>query len=376
MTREEVKKWKQQKKKINDSESSVEDDYSSEEKEAPAAIIQQIADENTKVTTHDGVISRMFNINEADIVVIKDKNNDYWYKAKDICNLLQYVNSRDAIKKHVDKEYKKSLADIGVAICDTLKIDPQTIFIDDTGVWFLIARSKKKEAAVLWRKVTKEILPKLFATGTYTLPPKQTDIERLQKSFYDDAYLSDYFNNPVVYFAYIGMYDGKHKLKWGFSTNFARRDLDEHRSDFKLFNVMGIWKTMAYKTVEDKIKINFISKNMVTPLIIKKQIKKGTTTSTKKEIVTLNEINNLDYCLNMIENVVKSTILPQENEYMEKIKELEYENLQIKYESAIKDIKRMEENLNDLRNANNHLTDLVNQLKGNINDLRNKNKLD
>jgi len=98
---------------------------------------------------------------------------------------------------------------------------------------------------------------------------------------------------------------------------------------------MGIWKTMAYKTVEDKIKTNFESKNMITPLKIQKKNKKGTIISNKKEIVTLDEINNLDYCLNMIENVVKTTTLPQELEYIDKIKELKcnhkYEILEIKY---------------------------------------------
>lgn len=43
-------------------------------------------------------------------------------------------------------------------------------------------------------------------------------------------------------------------MKWGNSINFARRDLDEHRKDFKKFNVMGIWKTLAYQVVEDKNK--------------------------------------------------------------------------------------------------------------------------
>jgi hypothetical protein len=60
-------------------------------------------------------------------------------------------------------------------------------------------------------------------------------------------------------------------MKWGNSKNFVRRDLDEHRKDFKIFNVIGIWKTLAYETVEDKIKINFESKNIITPLKLTKK---------------------------------------------------------------------------------------------------------
>jgi len=62
---------------------------------------------------------------------------------------------------------------------------------------------------------------------------------------------------------------------------------------------------------------------MITPIQIKKKVKGKIVTSNKTEIVTLNEINNLDYCLNMIESVVKNTTLPQEQEYKEKIKSME-----------------------------------------------------
>jgi len=55
------------------------------------------------------------------------------------------------------------------------------------------------------------------------MPAKKSDIERLNKSFYNENMLSDYENNPVVYCSYIGEYNGKHKIKWGYSTNFAKK---------------------------------------------------------------------------------------------------------------------------------------------------------
>jgi len=78
----------------------------------------------------------------------------------------------------------------------------------------------------------------------------------------------------------------------------------------------------------------------------------------------LNEINNLDYCLNMIENVVKTTILPQEEEYIDKIKTLtlEKELIEIKHQKNI------------LEEKNKHLEEMNKQLKDNINDLRRKVK--
>ncbi len=66
---------------------------------------------------------------------------------------------------------------------------------------------------------------------------------------------------------------------------------------------------------------------MITPLVIKKKTKKGIVKSTKKESITLNEVNNLDYCLNMIDSVISTTTLPMEQKYQTKIKELETKNI-------------------------------------------------
>ena len=103
---------------------------------------------------------------------------------------------------------------------------------------------------------------------------------------------------------------------------------------------------------------------MITPLEIKNKTKTGTKVSRKKEIITINEINNLDYCLNMIESVIKNTKLPQELEYKEKIKDLEnlhnYKIIEVKYENALKTIEDLRNNLKDLRETN---TDLKLQLK-------------
>jgi len=253
------------------------DDESEEMDVKPKAIIQKkiIGKDTTIEVLENGIISKMFKIEDIDILVIRDKDKNYWYKGKHLCDILLYKNTTDALIRHVSKEYKKSYADMGVGKHDGLKIDPQTVFTDDRGLFQLVSRSKKETAIELWRKITKEILPTLFATGTYTLEPHKTDIDRLNKSFYDDNMLSDYWNNPVIYLSYIGKYKGEHKMKYGYSTNFVRRDLDEHRKTFNIFNIMGIWKTLAYKLVEDKIEANFTSKNMIKPLEIIQNTKKG-----------------------------------------------------------------------------------------------------
>lgn len=263
------------------------------------------------------------------------------------------IDTKGALQRHVNENYKKSYADMGVLEIDTLKIDPQTVFIDDSGLFQLISRSKKSQAELLWRKITKEILPTLFRTGSVSLPLNESEIERLNKSIYNDVLLSDYEGFPVVYLAYVGLDEGKHKMKWGLSTDFKRRELDEHRKDFNTFIVKGIWKTMAYKSVEEKIGTNFESRNMKTTMKLTKFVKNKKVTTNKTEIIALDAVNNLDYCMKMIDDVVKKTIYPQELEYIEKINKLEndnkYEILKVKYEGALKQIKSLEENISNLK---------------------------
>lgn len=270
--------------------------------------------------------------------------------------LQKYTNTKAALINNVNDKYKKSYKKLRVNLTDPQKIHPQTIFVDSSGLFQLISKSKKPEAVKLWELITKEVLPTLFATGSYSLPAKKTDVDRLNKSFYDDNMLSDYKNKLAIYLAYIGKYKGKHVLKFGKTNDFVKRDLQQHRKMYKKFNVIQIWETLANDLVEEYIKTNFASKGMLTALT-KKELGIECKEASKRELVILNEVNDLDYCINMIENVVTDTILPQKNKYKDEIRNLkhQYEILEIKYNAEQKYIKRLEkdnehlqENIKDL----------------------------
>lgn len=297
----------------------------------------------------------IFNYNDNEVIIVMDKNARPWCKAKDIATILGYSKTKDAISTNVSNKNKKSYKNMGKVLnVPDIEIDPQTIFINQQGVLELIFKSRKPSAYKFFSWLVDKILPKLITEGMCTIAAKDSLMERLTNDFYKDQQLSDYENFPVVYFAYVGIHNGEHKLKWGHSKNFVRRELDEHRKDFETFNVIGIWKTLAYETVEDKIKINFDSKNMITPLQLKKRTKKGIALSTKREIITLSDIGELNYCLSMIEHVVKHTSSPQELEYQMKINECnhKYEILNIKYEHILEQKKLLEKNIEILQESN------------------------
>ena len=89
-------------------------DDSDEEKEQarPKRMIEKIIDNDTKIVTNDDMMSKVFKYDEADVLVIKDKKGDYWYKGKDIATILEYTDTKGALKRHVSEEYKKSFADM------------------------------------------------------------------------------------------------------------------------------------------------------------------------------------------------------------------------------------------------------------------------
>ena len=55
----------------------------------------------SKKKDFDGILGK-FNYLDSDIVIIKENDDEYWLKAVEIAKLFGYVNTNNAIKKHVD----------------------------------------------------------------------------------------------------------------------------------------------------------------------------------------------------------------------------------------------------------------------------------
>lgn len=115
-----------------------------------------------------------FDFNGHGIRVITNEENQVFFVAKDVCDVLNYSNSRDAIAKHCKKE--------GVAICDTPTesgIQQMTI-INEGNLYRLVLKSKKKEAEKFESWVCDEVLPTIRKTGKYdATQPKVMSIEEL-----------------------------------------------------------------------------------------------------------------------------------------------------------------------------------------------------
>lgn len=102
----------------------------------------------------------VFNYNGNNVrTVIIDGN--VWFVAKDICDVLDISNSRDAISE-LDNDEKNT-----VAINDGNRGNPNTSIISESGVYALVFKSRKPEAKNFSRWVRHEVLPAIRKNGVY-----------------------------------------------------------------------------------------------------------------------------------------------------------------------------------------------------------------
>ena len=98
------------------------------------------------------------NENEVRIVM---RNDEPWFIAKDVCNILEIKNSRDTLNKCLDEDEK------GVDIIYTPGGNQEMTIVSEAGLYSLILRSRKPEAKAFKRWVTHEVLPSIRKHGAY-----------------------------------------------------------------------------------------------------------------------------------------------------------------------------------------------------------------
>lgn len=98
-----------------------------------------------------------------------------WFVGKDIASSLEYKNTRDALKKHVDEEDKKTLMwrdcrDSRLLKLWTGKDHTGKVIINESGMYSLIMGSKLDSAKRFKHWVTSEVLPSIRKHGAYMSP--------------------------------------------------------------------------------------------------------------------------------------------------------------------------------------------------------------
>ena len=96
-------------------------------------------------------------------------NGEPWFRATDVAGALGYKNLAKAVRVHVDEEDKQKLEDLGGTEMDPPlnAYENAQIFINESGLYSLILKSKKEEAKMFKRWVTSEVLPQIRRAGEY-----------------------------------------------------------------------------------------------------------------------------------------------------------------------------------------------------------------
>ena len=94
-------------------------------------------------------------------------DNTVWFVGKDVAEILAYKDTADAIKKHVDDEDKRH---VKVGEIPTLKTSNYGAYlINESGVYSLVFSSKLPAAKEFKHWVTKEVIPSIRKTGSYSV---------------------------------------------------------------------------------------------------------------------------------------------------------------------------------------------------------------
>lgn len=93
-----------------------------------------------------------------------------WFVLADLCKVLAIINGRDVAARLIDDQK-------GVAQIDTPGGRQQMTIVNESGMYEVVIRSDKPEAAAFRRWITGEVLPQIRRTGSYSPAPTLTGPE-------------------------------------------------------------------------------------------------------------------------------------------------------------------------------------------------------
>ena len=119
----------------------------------------------------------IFNFENTPVQTIVE-NNEIFFRAAQLAELLEYKNPHDALKKHVDPDDLAKRE-----IVNSVNKRAQVLFVNESGMYSLILGSKLESAKRVKRWVTSEVLPAIRKTGKYQLQPQQLALPEPEKKF-------------------------------------------------------------------------------------------------------------------------------------------------------------------------------------------------
>ena len=102
-----------------------------------------------------------------------------WFRGNDVADSMDYANSRQAIRHHIDDEDRAPLKDL-ITDPDAAPLkyhEGSQTFISEFGLYSLILGSRKPQAKIMQRWVTHEVLPNFRQSAQDTKSTQDTQSE-------------------------------------------------------------------------------------------------------------------------------------------------------------------------------------------------------
>ena len=109
---------------------------------------------------------------ESTSIRVQVVNNEPWFVAKDVCDVLDHSNHKMAIKA-LDEDEVSS-----VYLTDALGRKQDTKVVNESGLYSLIFQPRKPEAKSFRKWVTSEVLPAIRKNGYYGLKQTKQDLQK------------------------------------------------------------------------------------------------------------------------------------------------------------------------------------------------------
>ena len=102
-------------------------------------------------------LNYVFRENKVRVVM---QNNEPWFVAKDVCEILEIKNPSDSLRR-LDSDEK------GTVLIDTPGGKQNILSVNEYGLYVLVLGSRKAEAKEFKRWITHEVIPSIRKTGGY-----------------------------------------------------------------------------------------------------------------------------------------------------------------------------------------------------------------
>jgi prophage antirepressor-like protein len=201
------------------------------------------------------IFNQLLKVNENNILIIFDKDNNIWFCFKDVLKSLGYSDIKHTYNSNIISEFNKSkFENLQVVWLTTppANFQKKTLFINESGLYEVLNRSKKDIAKIFMNKYFQEIMPEIRRNGQYILNKNdknkldelnnKLDNYKTEMTYYNNKYKFIPSNNGYLYINQNNSIKDGDEVKC-FKIGYAT-DMKERLSGYKVGNFSSIAKAM------------------------------------------------------------------------------------------------------------------------------------